>query len=540
MRVWALASCSGLLALAACSAEQSSAPNPSTPPPDGDAAEIKAQPGLIATASSPMARPEVRPRQAIQGGYRFTPSGGRTSTAARSSGQSTPQAAALRDRLQRLRRQQGARLAPSTPVTTSPQPAVLARPNLSQPKAEVAENLALDVAQGNTFNPQEIAALPTPPRPTPIAPEANLSAVNTPGFSSAALDPAQSASVARTYPIAPLRHQGYSARSQQQTPALTVAQTEAESSSTTARLHGGTPSVRQADLAPGATTSPQVAVRSETPLEQSSPADPSGPEATRAAAIGNPAPISALGQAAPVSAVQSAAHQSSGSVALTPTPDPASPVGTADHQSQVVSAAVPPNPGAQSPVLWESVRSGATTGEAIPARAIPESLPLNVAAPRPQLVPPQPNPSATESSNPRATPAQDAAIAPSPAESIGVLPSSNAQPEAAALGQDAAPVLHHQSQIGAETVHLIPTVDGPAKGLPMAYCLSPSGQLLPTALETQGSLASLPKFSPSSLDDPSFSQGTQLGVLTKDDAVEFCMGLPAVNPEPTTRRAVPN
>ncbi|PZV00629.1 MAG: hypothetical protein DCF32_17285, partial [Leptolyngbya sp.] len=159
MRVWALASCSGLLALAACSAEQSSSPNPSADPLAGeDAAEINAQPGLIATASSPMARPEVRPGQLIQGGYRLNRAVKPTTTTARSNGQPIPQAAALRDRLERLRSQQGTRLALSTPVAIAPQPAALARPNLSQPNVAVTGNSAVTVAQ-------RIAPLTTPPRP---------------------------------------------------------------------------------------------------------------------------------------------------------------------------------------------------------------------------------------------------------------------------------------------------------------------------------------------------------------------------------------
>jgi hypothetical protein len=129
MRVWALASCSGLLALTACSAEQSSAPYPSAVPLDGeDTAEIEPQPGLIATTSSPMARPEVRPRQMIRGGYRLNPAVGRVPTTAGSGGQPIPQAAALRNRLQRLQRQQSTRLSPSTPLVNAPQPAALARP----------------------------------------------------------------------------------------------------------------------------------------------------------------------------------------------------------------------------------------------------------------------------------------------------------------------------------------------------------------------------------------------------------------------------
>ncbi|MBW4463776.1 MAG: hypothetical protein KME47_26560 [Nodosilinea sp. WJT8-NPBG4] len=524
MRVWALASCSGLLALAACSAEQSSSPNPSTAPPDGDAAEIKAQPGLTATASSPMARPEVRPRQAIQGSYRLNPSVGAASTTARSNGETIPQAAALRDRLQRLRSQQGARLSSSTPLATAPQPATLARPKLSQPTAEVARN-PVNVTQGNTFNTQGIAPLPTPFRPTPIAPEANPSPVNTPSFSSAPLHPAQSASVARTYPIAPLGHQGYSARSQQQAPVLTLAQAEAETASNaTNRLHGGTVASRPADPAVGATTIPQVAVRQNAvPSEAISP-----PNAT---AVSNPAPVSALRTASPAPAAQSAAHQSSGSVALTPTPGPVSQTGTADHQSQVVSAPVNPSPVGQSPVLWESVRSGVVTGAAVPSGALPESLPLNAATLRTQLVPPQPAPSTADvSSAPGITLAEEAAIAPSPADPAGTLLNSNAQLEATAFRDDAAPVSHHQSQIDPETVHLIPTAGTPAKGLSIAYCLSPSGQLLPTAAEAQGSLASLPKFSPSSPNDPSLD----LDALSKDDPTELCMGLPTSTPELAT------
>ncbi|MBD1872641.1 hypothetical protein H6F75_04035 [Nodosilinea sp. FACHB-131] len=522
MRVWALASCSGLLALAACSAEQSSSPNPSTAPPDGDAAEIKAQPGLTATASSPMARPEVRPRQVIQGSYRLNPAVGAASTTARNNGD-IPQAAALRDRLQRLRGQQGARLSSSTPLATAPQPAALARPNLSQPTA-AAENPAFNVTQGNTFNTQGITPLPAPSRPTPIAPEANPSPVNTPSFSSAALAPAQSASVARTYPIAPLGHQGYSARPQQQAPVLTVAQAEAETSSATTRLHGGTVASRPADPIPGATTTPQVAVR-----QNAVPSEPSSPP--NAAAISNPAPVNALRTASPAQTAQSVAHQSSGNVALTPTPGPVSQTGTADHQSQVASAAVNPGPAGQSPVLWESVRSGAATGTAVPSGALPESLPLNAAPPQPQLVSPQPTPSAAEvSSTPRVTLAEEAAIAPSQADPADILPNPTAQLEATALRDGAAPVLHHQSQVDPETVHLIPTANTPAKGLPIAYCLSPSGQFLPTAAEAQGSLASLPKFSPSSPNDPSLD----LGTLSKDDAAELCMGRPASTPELAT------
>ncbi|MBD2108016.1 hypothetical protein [Nodosilinea sp. FACHB-13] len=530
MRVWALASCSGLLALAACSAEQSSSPNPSAAPPDGDAAEIKAQPGLTATASSPMARPEVRPRQVIQGSYRLNPAGTASSTA-RSNGETIPQAAALRDRLQRLRGQQGARLSPSTSLVNAPQPAALARPNLSQPKAEVAENPAFNVTQGNTFSTQGIAPLPTPSQPTPIAPEANSSAVNAPGFSSAALNPAQSASVARNYPIAPLTHQGYSARPQQQAPVLTVAQAEAETaSSTTARLHGEALTAQQTDPAPRATTIPQVAVRLETPPEPSS-------LSLSTAANNNPTPISALPAASPDPATRSATHQSSGSVALTPTPDLVSQAGTADHQSQGRTAAVNPSTVGQSPVLWESVRAGAATGEAVRSNALPESLPLNSASPRTNLVRPQLDPAATDiGSDPRVMLTEEAAIAPSPTEPADILPNPSAQTEVTALRDAAAPVLHHQSQIDPETVQLIPTDGTLSKGLPVAYCISPSGQLLPTALEAQSSLASLPKFSPASPSDPSF----ELGALSKDDSTELCMGLPAAAPEPATTSATPD
>ena len=175
MRVWALASCSGLLALAACSAEQSSPPDLGTAPPDGDdAAEVNAQAGLRATASSPMARPELRPRQGVLDRARFIPRSPQASPLASRSGsneRSLPQADQLRERLQRLRTQHGSRLSSNTPIATAPLPAALTTTPPSpvpqaavEPSPETLPNTSVKVLSGS---PSEgaVTALPTIPRP---------------------------------------------------------------------------------------------------------------------------------------------------------------------------------------------------------------------------------------------------------------------------------------------------------------------------------------------------------------------------------------
>ncbi|MBW4482582.1 MAG: hypothetical protein KME14_08565 [Tildeniella torsiva UHER 1998/13D] len=537
MRVWALASCSGLLALAACSADQSSSPNPNAAPMDGeDTADIQSQPGLTATASSPMARPEVRPRPVIQGGYRLSSAAGKLA-ATPTSGKALPQAAELRQRLEHLRSQQDSRLSRSTPRVTTPQPATLPRPTLSQarPASPVAEPeiAALNPVQDSNFSAQGVTPLPTPFRPTPIDPEANVPTAST----AAELGEVGTGNAGRTYPIAPLRHQGYSARSQRPAPVLTVARAAVESPST-ARLHGSTLTAQQPEsLAPGETSASQVAI-----VEGNTSPQPNSLEAS-AVSTDPPAPtIAARAESSAPAPGAAASHQSNGPVALTPIVQPTvglEPNGEG-HQSQAISAAVASAPVNQAPVLWESARAEAAT-------APPDSLPLNLPSPRPSLVSPQlpESAAAPDGSTPRinlseasAIPERSAARIAAPA-SQPVLPDPESQPpEAAALGEaPATPEVHHQSQVSPEAVRLIPTASNPAKGLPIAYCLSPSGQPAPTTLEAQGSSTSLPQFSPSNQADPSLDLAS---TLSKETPIASCVDRPASTAELTATPLTPS
>lgn len=530
MRVWALASCSGLLALAACSAEQSSSPNPNAAPLGGeDAADIQAQPGLTATTSSPMARPEVRPRQAIQGGYGLRSAAGKPAATPASS-KALPQAAELRQRLERLRSQQGSRLAPSTPLVAAPQPATLPRPTLAQsrPASPVAEPEipAFNPVQGSNFSSRGVTPLPTLFRPTPSDPESDIPTAST----AADLSEVTTASVARTYPLVPLRHQGYSARSQRPAPVLAVRAVE---SSSTARLHGGTLTAQQPEsLAPGETSTSQVAI-----VEGNTSPQPNSSEASTAATDA-PAPTIAVTAASSAPALGAGGHQSSGPVALTPVRQPVVGVeaGGEGHQSQAVSPPVASEPVNQAPVLWESARAET-------AIVPPESLPLNPPSPQPNFARPQPAESVADPegsgdnlSEASAIPERilvssrfpNAARVAAPA-SQPLLPNPESRP-AAALGEaPATPELHHQSQISPAAVRLIPTASHPPKGLPIAYCLSPSGQPVPTTLEAQGSSASLPQFSPSNQADPSLDLAAASG---KENPIAPCVGVPSSPSEP--------
>ncbi|MFQ4137061.1 hypothetical protein PGN35_012150 [Nodosilinea sp. PGN35] len=552
MRVWALASCSGLLALAACSAEQSSSPNPSAVPLDGEDAAVETQRGLIAVASSPMARPEVRPRPTI-GGYRLSAAAGHpAATTAR--GKALPQAAELRQRLERLRSQQG-RLSSATPLVTAPQPATLARPTLSQsrPASPAAEpgSPAFNPVRGSNLSTQGIAPLPTPFRPTPIDSEATIPEATIPTASAAAdLGEVTAARVAQTYPIAPLRHQGYSTRAQQPAPVLSVARSGAEFP--TARLHGGVLTTQQTDA-----VSPAGAIAASVAIVDGSASPGFTPGSVREAATNTSAPDLALGSespgpepglgrselelqpASPAAAPLTVdSHQSSGPVALAPTASLNGEISREAHQSQGVSTGATSAPVSQSTGLWASGPAAAG-----PEVTPPESLPLN---PPPRLRPelsevvtvPEVAAEMDDST------AREQILVPSAAQIVApasALPDPDGQTAAAALGEAAAPPeLHHQSQSSADGVRLIPTASQPPKGLALGYCLSPSGQIVPTALEaapetapeTPGAAAPLPKFSTSSAADAGLGLGS---ALAKDAAAEPCVGLspPELATEPS-------
>lgn len=546
MRVWALASCSGLLALAACSADQSSSPNPSAAPLDGeDTADIQAQPGLTATASSPMARPEVRPRPVIQGGYRLSPASGKpVATAATSGGKALPQAAELRQRLERLRSQQNARLSPSTPLVTAPQSAARVRPAPSRPAVEPAIP-AFNPVQSSNFSTQGITPLPTPFRPTPVDPEANRPTAST----AAALGEVTTASVARTYPIAPLRHQGYSARAQRPAPVLSVARTAAGTLTAT-RLHGGTLTAQQAEvLPPNGAIATQVAIveGSTSPEGTSAAARAIATDAATAELAVGPEVLWPEPEASAPAPLTVSSHQSSGTVALTPAAVSLNGLETSSeaHQSQGVSV------GAEtvgpSPVLGASAPEETAIHVAPrPEIAPPESLPLTPPSPQANLVRPQPATSVAEPdrslargnlSEASATPERILVSSRFPNAARSAAPAPALSSSGAAPGEaSAVPGVHQQSPIAPAAVQLIPTVSSPPKGLAIAYCLSPSGQLVPTAHVADGSSASLPKFSSASSTDPSVGDPT-VGLetaLSKDNPAELCVGMPSTSPEMAT------
>ncbi|MGG6237304.1 hypothetical protein ACQ4N7_01590 [Nodosilinea sp. AN01ver1] len=460
MRVWALASCSGLLALAACSAEQSSPPDLGTTPPDGDdTAEVKAQPGLRATSSSPVARPELRARLDGLNRARFSPRSTQASPLASRSGgagQTVPQAEQLRARLQRLRTQNRAMLSSNTPIATAPLPAALtATPPRPVPQAAVeppSETIleARSAALPAPPSAAEATALPTLPqpngaRPNVAAPELGLSST---ASTAIALGPVASARPTDSYSIALARHQGYSARSQQPAPVITTASTQL-SAGLTARLHGATPS------SPADDATVVVAAQPSSPAEL--PAASAPAPALAEAAIPETAPLATAGtevSSAPESADanSSTTHQSSATLALTLTPQSAAAPASLTHHS-LGRAARPTT--ATAPQSWS-----ATT-------APPESLPLNQGTPRLSPLRSAAALTVPEAALPEAAEAQPSATQTS---ETGTSEARILEPQIPSPAFSS-----HQGQSQPESLSLSPQPPATTKDLPAAYCLRASG-----------------------------------------------------------------
>lgn len=362
MRVWALASCGGLLALTACSAEPSNTPDLGAAPSDtDDSAQSVAQPDLRSTISSPIGRPELQPRQRGGNQARFSPrSPQATAVTSRSgsAGQTLPQAAQLRERLQHLRAQRGVGLAPHTPLTTAPV-AALSTPPRPVPQAE-AESSAPQTEALPTPADTAVVALPTPLRPNVAAPELGL----TSGSGTAiALGPVASTNQASSHPIAVRQHQSYSARSQRS--ARVIAAASAESSSLTARLHGATaasPARGSATVAAAQPLPQPERVRLEAALAQADIEAETAPLTTATAVAEGSFTTAAaeLDSATP--------HQSNATVALTPPPPEALAVPPLTNTDYSQGRAAHPS----SAVPW---------GES-PTIARPESLPLHQQTPQ--------------------------------------------------------------------------------------------------------------------------------------------------------------
>ena len=465
MRVWALASCGGLLALTACSAEQSSSPDLGAAPTGGnDAAEVNAHSGLRATASSPMARPELRPQQGAPNRARFSPRAGRPAPragGANSPNQTLPQASQLRERLQRLRAQQGARLSPSTSTVPAPQPAVLT----SSTPAPVAVNFTEVLATPGeavpaVTNPDSkasfsvpapvVTALPTPFRPTArsnvAAPETGSGAISSPPTN---LGPIAAADLARNYPIVPLRHQGYSARPQQPVPTIATAAIVSPERLTLSapRLHGPRPTSQGNDPAasvvtarPSLTPAPILATA---PLRADSPGVRSVPEAATHDSVVR------LGSA--------------GNLTLTPRGAVAPSEAASTHQGQGIAA------------------------RPATAIALPESMPLHQETPRLSPLRPVVAPSPAASIQAEAWLPED----PTPEVQVSEAQASEAQAPEIQASEAQAPI--YEGGVN-------------PKSLPAAYCLQASGlSLTPDALAapSQGDLAlGLSKVDPAAASCP--------------------------------------
>lgn len=530
MRIWALASCGGLLALAACSAEQSNTPNPSAASPDSDdAAQVTAR--SRATASRPTARPDVRSGQSLQNRARLSPSVSRPSTKA----QQPPSSSQLRERVQRLRAQHGTRLAPSTPLKTTPAPQVTNTPlytSLQAPTPQAAQPLTIGSSfSGENSTPENFTGrLENAPRS--VSASQPLTALpNTPATpvlsaplndTSTDLGAVVTANVARSYPIAPLRHQGHSSRFQRQTVVLTA---PAAPEFTVARVHGGTPA---ASIAP-----PEVATGLAEPTEVRSTLETS-PPSSQIAAIGEATlstEVSPISAEAPETAPGAAtAHQSSGSAALARqrTVD-ITGGGAGAHRS----GGTEPNLAAASRASAQSRATLRPVPAAIadrPARpvALPESLPLSPVAPRL---------SAPSLENNSAQGDQDGS-ATQPEASPGLGQSPMAELAAAAAASPEGPAVPaHVSQAAPETLRLATPGENP-KNLIAAHCLTASGVPLPLGGEAQGSTAPLPKFSPSNQADASLDLGVNpdKGELTATLCQEASSPAPA--PESTLEPAL--
>lgn len=214
MRVWALASCSGLLALAACSAEQPQSTQVDLPSPfEEDASQVDA------LASAVLPRPVGTP-QARLGTLRPTTTPLTSAPTADRPPATSPQA--LRARVQQIRSQSVTVPSPAMPLVHS-----VAVPSAPEP-AEAINPESATVASLSVAAPQ-VTPLPAEPRPVALDPgfahggweaapfrygsEAIAGQSGTLAEPTAlALGPTQPANLERSYPLRHNRHQGHSAR----------------------------------------------------------------------------------------------------------------------------------------------------------------------------------------------------------------------------------------------------------------------------------------------------------------------------------------
>jgi hypothetical protein len=458
MRVWALASCGGLLALAAFSAEQSNSPAPGAATADGDDTPQVDAPSKSASPGT-VVRSGVQPRTGLTATSR--PQLSLVQSAARGGDPtrpSSPQANQLRERLQQLQQRRSASLPSSRALVTAPAPSALTAPTPSRPQFQTSP--------GSSGVQPETVAIPRPsPVPTPglskparsgqaapltataRPPLAAPEVLDGPAGTTSDLAAVAAATGAQGLPLAPVRHQGHSARAHLQpvvldSPAPLTA---------TARLHDDASalSLEQAEIAI-APTQPEV----DTPAEHQASNAELGPNQAAAAAAQTVSPPQTT-------------HQSSGTPILT-----LSRSGDADavvqaagsHQEQestlASSTAAPELVTAPPTALSASSVNRSASDRATPtAGAItqPESLPL--ATPAPQLSPRRSSSAVGIESS-----AETAAIAPA---HTGTVPA----PVDIALSTES-PTAAHRGQVSSAAVRLTPPVTSAPKGLPDSHCLA--------------------------------------------------------------------
>jgi hypothetical protein len=276
MRVWALVSCSGLLALAACSTEQASSPTPPADQPGDDAAQVQSRGGLAPVGSSSVAEPESGSKQLLTQGARSRLLARRTTptiSSPESAEQTLPQAAQLRERLQRLRAQQGSRLTARTPLVTVPLPPSVAQSSVAQgasPRPQAQSPVAVaggspTATPGSVSSAQNGQATVQPAITQSSGPSRNPTA-SAPTNTATGLGAPTAANIARSYPISPARHQGYSAWLNQPAPRLTTAVSGAPGApgAQAVRLHGEAPAQTTAATNPPPALAPTAATPAPT------------------------------------------------------------------------------------------------------------------------------------------------------------------------------------------------------------------------------------------------------------------------------------
>ena len=223
--------------------------------------------------SSSVAEPESGSKQLLTQGARSRLLARRTTptiSSPESAEQTLPQAAQLRERLQRLRAQQGSRLTARTPLVTVPLPPSVAQSSVAQgasPRPHAQSPVAVaggspTATPGSVSSAQNGQATAQPAITQSSGPSRNPTA-SAPTNTATGLGAPTAANIARSYPISPARHQGYSARLNQPAPRLTTAASGAPGAQAV-RLHGEAPAQTTAATNPPPALAPTAATPAPT------------------------------------------------------------------------------------------------------------------------------------------------------------------------------------------------------------------------------------------------------------------------------------